>query len=137
MSQCCLSRSSPIQLVGYDLRGDSVTYIFSGNRPGITMSSDDSQLPPPNGDTERVDFHHPFTPYDVQIHFMRAVYDVLQRGQGQIGILESPTGTVCCVVSSYACSTTTTPFLLCQRRVSCVLAEQRSKYNYSSAPTSG
>jgi hypothetical protein len=42
-----------------------------------------------------IDFHHPFTPYDVQLQFMRTVYDVLEKGNGQIGILESPTGTVC------------------------------------------
>ncbi|KAK4185645.1 ATP-dependent RNA helicase chl1 [Podospora australis] len=40
-----------------------------------------------------IDFHHPFTPYDVQLDFMRAVYDVLEKGDGQVGILESPTGT--------------------------------------------
>ncbi|KAM7219668.1 ATP-dependent RNA helicase chl1 [Rhypophila decipiens] len=38
-------------------------------------------------------FHHPFTPYDVQIDFMRAVYVTLETGNGQVGILESPTGT--------------------------------------------
>ncbi|KAK7757539.1 ATP-dependent DNA helicase chl1 [Diatrype stigma] len=42
---------------------------------------------------EKIDFHHPFTPYNVQEQFMRAVYDVLERGDGQVGILESPTGT--------------------------------------------
>ncbi|GAP91536.1 putative DNA repair helicase [Rosellinia necatrix] len=41
----------------------------------------------------RMDFHHPFTPYDVQDEFMRTVYDVLEKGNGQVGILESPTGT--------------------------------------------
>ncbi|KAH9890810.1 DNA repair helicase [Xylariomycetidae sp. FL2044] len=41
----------------------------------------------------KVDFHHPYTPYDVQEQFMNTVYDVLQRGEGQVGILESPTGT--------------------------------------------
>lgn len=41
-----------------------------------------------------VDFNHPFTPYDVQLQFMRTVYNVLQQGDGQVGILESPTGTV-------------------------------------------
>ena len=40
-----------------------------------------------------VDFHHPYTPYDVQLEFMKTVYNVLQAGNGQIGILESPTGT--------------------------------------------
>ncbi|GAB1317116.1 ATP-dependent DNA helicase chl1 [Madurella fahalii] len=42
---------------------------------------------------KQIDFHHPFTPYDVQLQFMRTVYDVLEKGNGQIGILESPTGT--------------------------------------------
>ena len=40
-------------------------------------------------------FHHPYTPYDVQLQFMRVAYDALSRGEGQVGILESPTGTVC------------------------------------------
>lgn len=40
-----------------------------------------------------IDFHHPYSPYDVQLEFMRATYDALERGSGQIGILESPTGT--------------------------------------------
>lgn len=44
-------------------------------------------------DDGAVDFHHPFTPYDVQTDFMKTVYNVLQAGNGQIGILESPTGT--------------------------------------------
>ncbi|PKS12323.1 hypothetical protein jhhlp_001623 [Lomentospora prolificans] len=50
---------------------------------------------PPRGNlpNEDIDFHHPYTPYDVQLQFMKAVYDVLQAGDGQIGILESPTGT--------------------------------------------
>lgn len=46
------------------------------------------------GDDDGIDFHHPYTPYDVQLQFMRAAYDVLDRGDGQVGILESPTGTV-------------------------------------------
>lgn len=45
-------------------------------------------------DLEKLDFHHPYTPYDVQEQFMKAVYDVLETGNGQVGILESPTGTV-------------------------------------------
>ncbi|KAI1148162.1 helicase C-terminal domain-containing protein [Nemania diffusa] len=43
--------------------------------------------------TRNIDFHHPFTPYDVQQQFMHTVYNVLEQGNGQIGILESPTGT--------------------------------------------
>ncbi|CAG1964786.1 unnamed protein product [Fusarium graminearum] len=42
---------------------------------------------------EKLDFHHPYTPYDVQEQFMKVVYDVLESGNGQVGILESPTGT--------------------------------------------
>lgn len=49
---------------------------------------------------EKLDFHHPYTPYDVQEQFMRTVYDVLDKGQGQVGILESPTGTVSTTISS-------------------------------------
>jgi len=41
-----------------------------------------------------VNFHHPYTPYNVQLEFMKEVYNVLERGGGQVGILESPTGTV-------------------------------------------
>jgi chromosome transmission fidelity protein 1 len=41
-----------------------------------------------------LDFHHPYTPYDVQQQFMKSVFDVLEKGNGQVGILESPTGTV-------------------------------------------
>ncbi|KAH7253828.1 helicase C-terminal domain-containing protein [Fusarium redolens] len=44
-------------------------------------------------DLEKLDFHHPYTPYDVQEQFMKAVYNVLETGNGQVGILESPTGT--------------------------------------------
>jgi hypothetical protein len=38
------------------------------------------------------DFHHPYTPYDIQETFMNTVYEILD--QSKIGILESPTGTV-------------------------------------------
>lgn len=43
-----------------------------------------------------IDFNHPYTPYDVQTDFMKTAYGVLQQGNGQVGILESPTGTVRC-----------------------------------------
>lgn len=36
------------------------------------------------------DFHHPFTPYDIQVQFMTAVYDAIE--DGCVGIFESPTG---------------------------------------------
>ncbi|KAK4225677.1 ATP-dependent RNA helicase chl1, partial [Podospora fimiseda] len=42
---------------------------------------------------DEIDFHHPYTPYSVQLEFMRTAYSVLSKGDGQIGILESPTGT--------------------------------------------
>ena len=37
-------------------------------------------------------FPFPFTPYDIQKDFMRELYLTLERGQ--VGIFESPTGTV-------------------------------------------
>ncbi|KAI1484536.1 helicase C-terminal domain-containing protein [Biscogniauxia mediterranea] len=42
---------------------------------------------------QKLDFHHPYTPYDVQTQFMTTAYNVLKRGEGRVGILESPTGT--------------------------------------------
>lgn len=39
----------------------------------------------------RKDFHHPFTPYDIQQDFMEAVYNCIENGK--VGIFESPTGT--------------------------------------------
>ncbi|KAL2156997.1 hypothetical protein VTH06DRAFT_8625, partial [Thermothelomyces fergusii] len=54
------------------------------------MSQAGPECPPSNVPDN---FHHPYTPYDVQLEFMRTVYDVLEKGDGQIGILESPTGT--------------------------------------------
>jgi hypothetical protein len=41
-------------------------------------------------DLEGKDFHHPYTPYDIQLQFMRALYDCIEHGK--IGIFESPTG---------------------------------------------
>jgi hypothetical protein len=41
------------------------------------------------------DFHHPFTPYKIQEEFMETVYQILEAGGSGVGILESPTGTVC------------------------------------------
>ncbi|KAK0668421.1 putative ATP-dependent RNA helicase [Cercophora samala] len=48
---------------------------------------------PQENDEQPLNFHHPYTPYPVQLEFMRTVYDVLEKGNGQVGILESPTGT--------------------------------------------
>ena len=36
------------------------------------------------------DFHHPYTPYDIQVQFMNALYDCIE--EGKVGIFESPTG---------------------------------------------
>lgn len=36
------------------------------------------------------DFHHPYEPYDIQLQFIRAVYDCIE--QGKVGVFESPTG---------------------------------------------
>lgn len=55
------------------------------------MDAPGSKAQPPRLDD--IDFHHPYSPYDVQLQFMKQAYDVLERGSGQIGILESPTGT--------------------------------------------
>ncbi|KAJ5469466.1 ATP-dependent DNA helicase chl1 [Penicillium diatomitis] len=37
------------------------------------------------------DFHHPFTPYEIQLQFMEALYGCLE--DGKVGVFESPTGT--------------------------------------------
>ncbi|KAK9356868.1 helicase C-terminal domain-containing protein [Lipomyces doorenjongii] len=42
-------------------------------------------------DSPERDFHHPYTPYKIQLDFMNALYDTIE--EGKIGILESPTGT--------------------------------------------
>ncbi|EEQ90245.2 chromosome transmission fidelity protein 1 [Blastomyces dermatitidis ER-3] len=36
-------------------------------------------------------FHHPYTPYDIQSQFMQALYDCIE--EAKVGIFESPTGT--------------------------------------------
>lgn len=38
-------------------------------------------------------FNHPYQPYDIQLDFMRALYDCIE--QGKVGIFESPTGKAC------------------------------------------
>lgn len=46
------------------------------------------------------DYHHPFTPYEIQQQFMNGVYDCLENGK--VGIFESPTGlTTCCDASQH------------------------------------
>ncbi|PLB39372.1 DNA helicase [Aspergillus candidus] len=37
------------------------------------------------------DFHHPYTPYDIQLEFMRSLYSCLE--DDKVAIFESPTGT--------------------------------------------
>lgn len=55
--------------------------------PCVDVSVDlTSELKPP------AEFLFPFQPYSIQKDFMREVYTTLERGQ--IGIFESPTGTV-------------------------------------------
>ncbi|PCH02256.1 Helicase-like, DEXD box c2 type [Penicillium occitanis (nom. inval.)] len=39
----------------------------------------------------REKFHHPYTPYDIQLQFMSSLYDCIEAGK--VGIFESPTGT--------------------------------------------
>lgn len=36
------------------------------------------------------DFHHPFTPYEIQLQFMRSLYGSLE--EGKVAVFESPTG---------------------------------------------
>ncbi|KAJ9210084.1 hypothetical protein DTO166G4_8345 [Paecilomyces variotii] len=36
-------------------------------------------------------FHHPYSPYDIQLNFMRSLYTCIE--EGKVGIFESPTGT--------------------------------------------
>ncbi|PYH76063.1 ATP-dependent DNA helicase-like protein [Aspergillus uvarum CBS 121591] len=41
-------------------------------------------------DLQTKDFHHPYSPYNIQIQFMRALYTCLE--DGKVAIFESPTG---------------------------------------------
>ncbi|GKZ51100.1 ATP-dependent DNA helicase chl1 [Aspergillus brasiliensis] len=38
-----------------------------------------------------IDFHHPYSPYDIQLQLMRALYSCLE--EGKVAVFESPTGT--------------------------------------------
>lgn len=53
------------------------------------------------------DFHHPYKPYDIQSDLMNVIYQCI--AEGEIGILESPTG-VPFLTSSYD------PFLMMTSR---------------------
>lgn len=48
-------------------------------------------LPPEMSHGSPSTFSHPYAPYDIQLDFMKALYDVLESSS--IGIFESPTGT--------------------------------------------
>ena len=41
-------------------------------------------------DLQAEDFHHPYTPYEIQLKFMRSLYSSLE--EGKVAIFESPTG---------------------------------------------
>lgn len=48
---------------------------------------------------QEAQFHHPFTPYEIQLQFMRALYGCLE--DGKVAVFESPTGkplNVCCPI---------------------------------------
>ncbi|GME39212.1 atp-dependent rna helicase chl1 [Neofusicoccum parvum] len=42
--------------------------------------------------TMQRNFHHPYEPYDIQRHFMSALYECIE--DSKVGIFESPTGQV-------------------------------------------
>lgn len=87
-----------------------VSLVLCGLGRFISAMATDEDIDSVSRNLEKLDFHHPFTPYYVQEQFMRTVYDVLEAGDGQIGILESPTGTVsgifffCCILTLYRAS---------------------------------
>lgn len=35
-------------------------------------------------------FHHPYSPYDIQLQFMQSLYTCLE--EGKVAVFESPTG---------------------------------------------
>lgn len=41
-------------------------------------------------DLQAEDFHHPYTPYEIQLQFMQSLYSCLE--EGKVAIFESPTG---------------------------------------------
>ena len=46
-----------------------------------------------------MDFHHPYTPYDIQLQFMQALYACLE--DSKIAVFESPTGKLLILYYSY------------------------------------
>jgi chromosome transmission fidelity protein 1 len=69
----------------------------NGNEKGMAKNEGDYAKGNDKGEKDEVakvkNFHHPYTPYKIQEEFMETVYAVLEAGNGQVGILESPTGT--------------------------------------------
>ena len=47
----------------------------------------------PAADTGKEDWGTPYTPYDIQLDFMRTLYRLLQQPHSKIGLFSSPTGT--------------------------------------------
>lgn len=41
-------------------------------------------------DLQAEHFHHPYSPYEIQLQFMRALYASLE--EGKVAVFESPTG---------------------------------------------
>ena len=41
-------------------------------------------------DLQAENFHHPYTPYELQLQFMRSLYSCLD--EGKVAVFESPTG---------------------------------------------
>ena len=68
---------------------------------GPAISDLEKELSPPDK------FLFPFEPYEIQKNFMRVLYNTLERGQ--VGIFESPTGTVK-VVTRLGSSTLVLPY---------------------------
>ncbi|KAJ5397223.1 hypothetical protein N7509_005336 [Penicillium cosmopolitanum] len=56
-------------------------------------------------DKELQDFHHPFTPYKIQLQFMQALYGCLE--DGKVAVFESPTGKCATLIPS------TSPLVVC------------------------
>jgi hypothetical protein len=92
----CLERlrSIAISILEVEEVKDTAWFVYDAHN-GLNMAAGSRNEEAVLGHGVRDDFNHPFTPYDVQLQFMKVAYDVLDQGDGQVGILESPTGTVC------------------------------------------
>ncbi|KAI9740815.1 MAG: ATP-dependent DNA helicase chl1 [Claussenomyces sp. TS43310] len=67
---------------GSDIRGDDGSVALLKGKNAVGAGKDGPK-----------NFHHPYTPYEIQETFMKTVYEILERGESSVGILESPTGT--------------------------------------------